>query len=63
MVKPIKYLRKLAAKAEGVAVRMNDPEISAEMHAMAEAYRSQAEILKKKRPGKKKSAQKPGRRG
>jgi hypothetical protein len=47
MVKPAKYLRKQAMKAEVAAGRINDPEISSEMLATASAYRSQAEILKK----------------
>jgi hypothetical protein len=54
MVKPTKYLRKQATKAERAASRFQDPEVSAEMTALAEAYRSQAEMLKKeKRAGKK----------
>jgi hypothetical protein len=47
MVKPAKYLRKQAVKAEVAAGRINDPEISTEMLAMASAYRSQADILKR----------------
>jgi hypothetical protein len=47
MVKPTKYLRKQAAKAEVAALRINDPEISSEMLAMASAYRNQADVLKK----------------
>lgn len=54
MVKPTKYLREQAAKAEMAAGRINDPEISTEMLAMASAYRSQADILK----GNKKAAKK-----
>jgi hypothetical protein len=38
-----------AAKAERTASRFQDPEVSAEMRALAEAYRSQAEILKKEK--------------
>ena len=47
MVKPTKYLREQAAKAEMAAGRINDPEISTEMLAKASAYRSQADILKR----------------
>jgi hypothetical protein len=54
MVKPAKYLRKQAAKAEVAAERINDPEISTEMLAMASAYRSQADVLKKSEKADKK---------
>jgi single-stranded DNA-specific DHH superfamily exonuclease len=47
VIKPTKYLRKEAVKAEIAAGRIDDPEISTELLAMADAYRSQAEILKK----------------
>lgn len=47
MVKPTKYLRKQAAKAERAASRLEDPEVSAEMRALAEAYRNQAEVIKR----------------
>ena len=53
MVKPIKYLRKQALKAEAAAQRVSDEEISGGFLAMARAYRSQAEILKAKRQLKK----------
>ena len=53
MVKPIKYLRKQALKAEAAARRVSDEEISHGFLAMALAYRSQAEILKAKRQLKK----------
>jgi hypothetical protein len=54
MVKPTKYLRKQAVKAETAASRVNDPEISTEMLAMASAYRSQADILKRNKKADKK---------
>jgi single-stranded DNA-specific DHH superfamily exonuclease len=54
MVKPTKYLRKQAVKAETAAGRVNDPEISTEMLAMASAYRSQADILKRNKKADKK---------
>ena len=53
MVKPIKYLRKQASKAEAAAQRISDEEVSGSFLAMARAYRSQAEILKAKRQQKK----------
>jgi hypothetical protein len=53
MVKPTKYLRKQAVKAEVAASRINDPEISTEMLAMASAYRSQVDILKKSKKANK----------
>ena len=52
-VKPIKYLRKQASKAEAAAQRISDEAISRSFLAMARAYRSQAEILKAKRQQKK----------
>ncbi len=53
MVKPIKYLRKQALKAEAAARRAADEEVSGNFIAMARAYRSQAESLKAKRRQKK----------
>jgi hypothetical protein len=53
VVKPIKYLRKQASKAEAAAQRISDEEVSGSFLAMARAYRSQAEILKAKRQQKK----------
>jgi hypothetical protein len=61
MVKPTKYLRKQAAKAELAAGRINDPEISTEMLAMASAYRSQADILKRNKRADKKRRVKTSR--
>lgn len=54
MVKATKYLRKQATKAERAANRFQDPEVSAEMRALAEAYRSQAEMMKTKKIAEKK---------
>lgn len=57
MVKPAKYLRKQATKAESAADRIHDPEISVEMRALANAYRKQADALKKdKKLGKSRRA-------
>jgi hypothetical protein len=41
-------------KAETAAGRVNDPEISTEMLAIASAYRSQADILKRNKKADKK---------
>ena len=54
MVKPAKYLRKQAARAETAAGRTRDPEISTEMLAMASAYRGQADLLKRNKKADKK---------
>jgi hypothetical protein len=54
VVKPTKYLRKQAVKAETAASRINDPDISTEMLAMANAYRSQADMLKRNKKADKK---------
>lgn len=61
MVKPTKYLREQAAKAEMAAGRINDPEISTEMLAIASAYRSQADILKRNKKTAKKRRVKASR--
>jgi hypothetical protein len=55
MVKETKFFRKQAAKAERAANQTLDPEVSAGLRAMALAYRSQADALKKtkKTPQKK----------
>ena len=62
MVKPTKYPRKQAVKAEAAALRINDPEISTEMLAMASAYRTQADMLKRKKADKKRRAKASGAR-
>jgi hypothetical protein len=54
VVKPTKYFRKEAVKAEMAAGRTNDPEISTEMLATASAYRSQADALRKNKKADKK---------
>jgi hypothetical protein len=48
MVKPTKYFRKQADKADRVANRSIDPEITAELHALAVAALKRKE--KAKRP-------------
>jgi hypothetical protein len=55
VVKPIKYLLKLAAKAEAAAQQESDEEVSQSLLAMARGYRSQAEILEAKQRKNKKS--------
>ena len=55
MVKPIKYFRKQAMKAEVAAKREVHEDASESLLAMARAFRSQAEILKAKRQQEKKS--------
>ena len=55
-MKPIKYLRKQASKAEAAAQRVSEEEMSESFLALARAYRSQAEILKAKRQQKKSKA-------
>lgn len=54
MVKEAKFFRKQAHKAERAATQASDPERSAGLRAMAHAYRSQADVLKK---SKKKAGQ------
>jgi hypothetical protein len=49
MVKPTKYFRKQAVKAEAAARREVDEDASESLLAMARGYRSQADILKAKR--------------
>lgn len=54
MVKEIKFLRKQADKAERIAQAVTDVEISERYMSTAQAYRSQADILKAKRKAAKK---------
>jgi hypothetical protein len=53
MVKEAKFFRKQAAKAERMARTASDAEISESFLNMAKAYRSQADVLKAKKSGKK----------
>ncbi len=53
MVKETKFFRKQAAKAERMARTASDAEISESFLNMAKAYRSQADVLKAKKSGKK----------
>ena len=59
MVKESKFIRKQAEKAERMAQAVSDAEISQSFMNMAKAYRSQADMLKTKKPiAKKKSGKK-----
>jgi hypothetical protein len=53
MVKETKFFRKQAAKAERMARSAPDAEMSERFMNMAKAYRSQADVLKKKKSGRK----------
>jgi hypothetical protein len=53
MVKEAKFFRKQAAKAERMARSALDVEISERFLNMANAYRSQADVLKAKKKKKK----------
>ncbi|MFT4117886.1 hypothetical protein [Bradyrhizobium sp.] len=60
-MKPTKSLRKQADRAEAVAFRLADPELAAEMRLLANAYRCQADLLKKRLRMEKKLKLKPTR--
>jgi hypothetical protein len=49
MVKPTKFLRKQADRAERAALSASDPEVTAGLRALASAYRAQADIIKSKK--------------
>jgi len=53
MVKQTKFFRKQAQKAEQAARRALDPDRAAGLRAMALAYRSQADVLKRKKKARK----------
>jgi hypothetical protein len=53
MVKQTKFFRKQADKAEQAARRASDPDRAAGLRAMALAYRSQADVLKRNKKGRK----------
>jgi hypothetical protein len=54
VVKPDKQFRKQADKADRVASRTPDPDVAADLRALATAYRGQADALKRKKKAKKK---------
>jgi hypothetical protein len=58
MVKEAKCFRKQAEKAERMSRALSDNEGAQNLHALAQAYRSQADMLKKSK--KKKAKKKPG---
>jgi hypothetical protein len=63
MIKETKYFRKQAEKAERMAQAVSDKEASQSFANLAEAYRSQAALLKKnQKKSKKKPAAKPKRK-
>jgi hypothetical protein len=54
MVKEAKFFRKQADKAEQAASRISDPDTSDNLRALAAAYRSQAEAIKRNKRKQKK---------
>jgi hypothetical protein len=52
MAKDAKLFRKQAAKAERVARSISDAEVSQDLNNLAEAYRRQADALKKSKKNK-----------
>ena len=61
MVKEGKFFRKQAEKAERMALATPDQEASKSLSNLAQAYRSQADALKKSR-NLKEGSRKPGKR-
>jgi hypothetical protein len=53
-MKMVKAIRQQAATAERVAVNTADPYAANQMRTLAQAFRTQAEIIKKKKKKKKK---------
>jgi len=53
-MKMVKAIRKQAATAERVAASTADTFVASQMRSLAQAFRSQAEIIKKKNKKKKK---------
>jgi hypothetical protein len=53
MVKETKFFRKQAEKAERIALATSDEEVSQSLSNLAQAYRSQADALKKSKNLKK----------
>ena len=62
MVKETKFFRKQAEKAERMALAMSDEEASQSLSNLAQAYRSQADALKKTKKLKK-SMKMSGKKG
>jgi hypothetical protein len=53
MVNEARFFRKEAEKAERLSRALSDSEGAENLHALARAYRSQADMLKKSRKAKK----------
>ncbi|MBR0800650.1 hypothetical protein JQ615_35340 [Bradyrhizobium jicamae] len=49
MAKLTKSLRKQADSAERAAVSARDPDVADDLHAMAQAYRAQADVIRSKK--------------
>ena len=62
MVKETKFFRKQAEKAERMALATSDEEVSQSLSNLAQAYRSQADALKKSKKLKK-SMKMSGKKG
>ena len=62
MVKETKFFRKQAEKAERIALATSDEEASQSLSNLAQAYRSQADALKKSKKLKK-STKMSGKKG
>ncbi len=58
MVKEAKFYRKQAEKAERMSLALTDIEAAQNLSALAQAYRSQADMLKKSKKAKKKPGSK-----
>jgi hypothetical protein len=53
MVKEAKYFRKQAEKAERLSRALSDSEGAEDLYALSQAYRSQADMLKKSEKARK----------
>ena len=62
MVKETKFFRKQARKADAAAVRASDTELEADLRALAQGYRAQADALKRKKKNQKATPGKPKKR-
>jgi hypothetical protein len=62
MVKETKFFRKQARKADQAAARASDSELEADLQALARAYRSQADVLKRKKKDQEAKLRKPKKR-
>jgi hypothetical protein len=62
MVKETKFFRKQARKADAAAARAADTELEADLRALAGAYRSQADALKRKKKNQKAKSRNPKKR-